>query len=89
MIAGTLAVVIALLLKLKSTSFSSDQGAASIGTASIGIGAQERLASAEATPERITLMIEDKTTGAQRLVILDARTYQVISAISAEEAAQE
>ncbi len=81
LIAGTLAVVIALLLKLKSISFEPSEAAA----ADIGLGAGESLVGAEATAERITLLIEDAETGARRIVILDAETYGVVGAVAAEE----
>ncbi|MCI4663603.1 MAG: DUF6476 family protein [Neomegalonema sp.] len=81
LIAGTLTVVIALLLKLKSINFSSANPTAT----TIGIAADERLVRAEATSERITLLIERKATGAQRIVILDAQTFRVLSAIASEK----
>lgn len=79
LIAGTLSVVIALLLKLKEVDFDSEP---TVGV--VGVGAAERLVGAEATADRITLMIEDAESGARRLVILDATTFEVVGAVAAE-----
>lgn len=80
LIAGTLAVVVALLIKLKSTTFepSMREGAA------YGLAPSETLISAEATAERITLLIEDQNDGARRVVILDAADFSIVGAVDPE-----
>lgn len=83
LIAGTLTVVIALLLKLKSTDLSSDDP-----VAAIGLGPSESLAEASSTADRITLVIENAETGARRVVILDAADYRVVGAVAAEREAE-
>lgn len=77
LIAGTLAVVIALLLKLRSTSFGGSSTSASV----IGVSAEEKLIRADATADRISLIIEHKETGERRIVILDAQDYSVVAAV--------
>lgn len=80
LIAGALSVVIALILKLKSTSFASPQ----ITAAELGVGPGERLARADATAERVTLLIEDIETGARRVVVLDATDFSVVGVVATE-----
>lgn len=73
MIIGFAAITVALVLKLRSLP--------SIGVAPLAPG--ETIASAAAGPEGITLVLSGET-GAQRIVILDAESFQPIKVLSAD-----
>lgn len=70
MIAGVLAVVIALLLRLK------DFKPVEIQPIRTG----ERIVGAEATAERLTLTLED-ADGGQRVIVLDGANFQPLREI--------
>lgn len=77
MIIGFAAITVALVLKLRSLP--------SIGVAPLAPG--ERVDSAAAGPEGITLVLSGGE-GGQRIVILDAESFQPIKVLSAEESAE-
>ena len=80
LIVGVSTVVIALLLKLKEISFAPPPAAA-IEHDIPGLKPGERLISASADVDRITLVLEDES-GARRAVVLDGRTFQPLGAVA-------
>ena len=71
MIAGVVTITIALLIKLKRAQM----------TTVAGLSATEKLLSAEANAERVTLVVEDSATGARRVIILDGASFDPIQQI--------
>lgn len=73
MIAGLVAVAAAMLMKLRD--------APVYGLA--GVTADERIVSADATPERVTLVLRDAQSGAERVVVLDGGSFRPLGQIDA------
>lgn len=72
MLIGFVAVVFALLLRLRDLP--------AIGVAPLT--PHERIISAEATEDRVTLALRDEETGEERIVILDGASFKPIAVLS-------
>jgi hypothetical protein len=75
MIGGFLAVVIAIIWGLKV-----QMRAIEAQPAIRGLQSDERIMSATATADRLTLVLEN-TQGTQRIIILDAETYRALDEV--------
>ncbi|MEM9724834.1 MAG: DUF6476 family protein [Pseudomonadota bacterium] len=78
LIVGVSTIVIALLVKLQELNFAAPPPRAA-QIAMPGLQAGERLLEARATPERITLVLENGD-GVRRAIILDGRTFEPLLA---------
>lgn len=73
LIIGVVAIVMALVLKLKETPI---YGFAERKPS-------ERIVEADATADRVTLLLRDAETGAERVIVLDGRTFLPVGEITA------
>ena len=89
LIVGVSTVVIALLLKLKDFAVAPIQLAPTPAAESQipGLRPGERLVSAEADIDRVTLLLED-AAGRRRAVVLDGRTFQPLGAVADGQVAE-
>lgn len=81
LIVGISAVVIALLLKLKELSFAPPPPAVAHEQRIPGLKPGERLISASADVDRITIVLED-AGGKRRAVVLDGRSFRPLGAVA-------
>ena len=71
MIAGVLVITIVLVVTLKR-----------LGEPPVaGLAEQERIVSAEANAERVTLLVENLETGERRVILLDGRDLRPIGGV--------
>lgn len=75
LIVGVMAIVLGLLWKLKQTTPASVTG----------VSSTEALVAAQALPERITLVLRDRETGAERVVELDGATFLPMGEVDASQ----
>lgn len=75
LIAGVLVIVIAVALRLKADL--AEKGF-------VERSPEERVAAVEATADRIAITLRHETTGSERIVVLDGRTFRLIGEVAAD-----